>query len=267
LKQRKQFLVGNIDFLSSVVEGQGAYTPNALPINNLLEILFYAVNEQDPAIRRSAFALLGDLYHYCSHVIIPFNEKFIPLALKNVNPLEPLVCVNALWSIGEAIDQLKENSKPYIHEVVKSVACVLKTELGIYEQKRVKDNAAIIMSRVGMYFPDVVAVYVAEFKTAWIRTLTHYPEDEEKTKGFRGMLQVIGKNVKGFCSDVDDMASLIVACTTWRNAPDDLVNMFKTLIKTLQSIVEPQNWAKVRERVHFLVPAVYQYNFRDYGLA
>jgi len=267
LEQRKQFLVGDVDFLSSVVEGQGVYTPNVLPINNLLEILFFAANDEDPPVRRSAFALLGDLFHYCADVIMPFREKFLPIALKNVNPFEPLVCINALWTLGEAIDQLKENSKPYIHEIVKYVARVLQTDLGQYERKRVKDNAAIIMSRVGLYFPDEVAKYVAEFKTAWIRTLTHYPEDEEKAKGFRGMLQVIGKNVEGCCSDVEDMASLVVACTTWQHAPDDLVNMFKTLIKTLQSLVKSEDWAKVRERVHFLVPVEYQYNFNEYGLA
>jgi len=267
LKQRKQFLVADIDFLCSVVEGQGVCTPNHLPIKNMLEILFYAVNEEDQAVRRSAFALLGDLYHYSSNVIIPHNEKFMGIALKNVNPLEPLVCINALWTLGEAIDQLKENSKQYIQDIVFCVARVLQTEFGQYERKRVKDNAAIIMSRVGMYFPDDVAKYVTEFKTAWIRTLTHYPEDEEKAKGFRGLLLVIEKNVKGFCSDVEDMASLVVACTTWQNAPGDLVNMFRTLIKTLQSGIKPEEWVKVRERVHYLVPTAYQHNFRDYGLA
>jgi len=258
-------LVGDVDFLSSVVEGQGINSPNSLPIDNVLEILFYCVTEEEPAVRRSAFALLGDLYHYCSNVIIPYSDKFMTIALKNANPFYPLVCINALWALGEAIDQLKENSKPYIHEIVVYVAGVLKTELSL-ERKRVKDNAAIIMSRVALYFPDEVAKYVAEFKTAWIQTLAHYPEDEEKVKGFRGMLMVIEKNFEGFCSGVEDMASLIAACTMWQNAPDDMVNDFRTLIKTLQSFVKPEEWTKVRERVHYLVPAVYQYNFEDYGL-
>lgn len=64
-------------------------------------LIFCFIQDLQPEVRQSSFALLGDLTKACFHHVKPCVAEFLPIISRNLNPEFISVCNNAAWAIGE----------------------------------------------------------------------------------------------------------------------------------------------------------------------
>lgn len=79
------FLTSSLDVISSVI---GSLRQDAQPLvesSNLVSVMIGCMEDNDPSVRQSAFALLGDLSQYCFPVVSDHYKQFIALCVQYMN--------------------------------------------------------------------------------------------------------------------------------------------------------------------------------------
>jgi len=250
-RQREEFLISAIDVISSITGAIARQHTDDLKNffiqNNVLDIVFKAASQSDNNhVQRSGFSLVGDFFQCVPSVVADENvySKFIQLAISNLNPHKFGVCINALWTIGEAIQFLGVRVQPFCTEIIKYVAQIIKTNDQLTDRK-CKDNSAIILARLAYHLPEEINKYVHSFKEEWMDVLMRYPEDDEKAKAFYGLVKILMKDPSKICAELNDVTRVVSACLCWWSPPSELNETFSHIFKNFIEQLGQENWAKV----------------------
>ena len=181
-----------IDLLSGVADGMGPGAEalvgaNAAP---LLEVLVAGCADQhSPGVRRSAFALVGDVAKGggAAH-LRPVLPTVLEHAAKNLEPkmvqaYNMGACNNACWSSGEArLASSPEEFAPYVQTLGAAFARVLSTTM---IQRSLGENAAIALGRFALRCPEQLARGFGDIVGPWCGALRRLRDGTEGT-GVRG---------------------------------------------------------------------------------
>lgn len=102
----KDFMVVSLDLLSGIAEGLGNHIEPLMANSNLVSLLHQCAQDQQPDVRQSTFALLGDLTKVCFAHIKPQVGAFMTVLAQNLSSPNISVCNNAIWAIGEICMQM-----------------------------------------------------------------------------------------------------------------------------------------------------------------
>jgi transportin-1 len=156
----KEFIVCALDLVAGLAEGLGPSIEGLVGKSNLLILLHECIKDEDPDVRQSAFALLGDLAKTCIGHLAPHLDKFLPLAARNLNPQFVSVCNNASWSIGEIAVKIGPEMKVHVPPLMSFLIPILNRETLITS---LLENTAITIGRLGLVCPDAVAPLLDQF--------------------------------------------------------------------------------------------------------
>ena len=127
------------------------------------------MQDRDPDVRQSSFALLGDLAKVaCTHLLRHLHH-FLPLCATNLNPHFSSVCNNASWAVGElAIKAGAAPLAPHVDRLMANLILILcpapiPSPTGGPPlppkpvQSSLLENASITIGRLGLVCPQQVS--------------------------------------------------------------------------------------------------------------
>lgn len=232
----KDFMIVALDLLSGVVEGLGSSIQHLVAKGSLLTLLFQCMQDPLHDVRQSSFALLGDLTKACYQHVSPCVDEFMKILSQNLNPEFISVCNNATWAIGELSIQLGPEMKQYLSIILLTLIENINRE---HTPKRLLENTAITIGRLGYSCPNEVAPYLSQFIRIWCISLRNIRDNEEKDSAFRGVCAMIGINPQGV---VQDFVFFCDAVASWSSPKDDLKQMFYKIFHGFKANVGDQNW-------------------------
>lgn len=239
-----------LDLLSGVADGMGPGAEalvgaNAAP---LLEVLVAGCADQhSPGVRRSAFALVGDVAKGggAAH-LRPVLATVMEHAAKNLEPkmvqaYNMGACNNACWSAGEAALAFPpEEFAPYVQTLGAAFARVLSTTM---IQRSLGENAAIALGRFALRCPEQLAAGFGDIVGPWCGALRRLRDGAEKEQAFGGLVRLVQLNPEGGVKGLVEMMNAIASWQYVRSA--ELHGNLMQLMRGYEQHVGPEGWAQL----------------------
>jgi transportin-1 len=212
-------------------------------------ILKAAADPRSPGIRRSAFALVGDIAkapNAGTH-LLPALSQIVDCASANLEPsmLQASnmgACNNACWSSGEmAMAFPPETMAAHAQKLVSAFARVLSQTM---VHRSLSENAAIALGRFALRFPEQIAPGFAQLVIPWCGALRRLRDGVEKEQAFGGLARLARVSPAG---GVGGLAPMMHAVASWqvpmrnRELHADLVSV----MRGYEAHVGPERWAEV----------------------
>ncbi|VDK35729.1 unnamed protein product [Taenia asiatica] len=256
----KDFMVVSLDLLSGIAEGLGNHIEPLMANSNLVSLLHQCAQDQQPDVRQSTFALLGDLTKVCFAHIKPQVGAFMTVLAQNLSSPNISVCNNAIWAIGEICMQmvsmlwrhrrsfngncaqrilyLGDEMQPYASLFIQPLVEIINRQNA---PKTLHENAAITIGRLGYVCPSEISSFLSLFIRAWCLSLRNIRDNEEKDSAFRGICNVITLNPQGV---VNEFLFFCDAVASWNNPKDDLKQRFYSILVAFKTEVGEEAWGK-----------------------
>ena len=239
----KEFIVCALDLLSGLAEGLEGSIESLIGRYDarVLGLLFQCIQDLDPDVRQSAFALLGDLAKTCMGHLRPYVDRFLPIAARNLNPEFFSVCNNASWAIGEmAVRAGGEAMGPFVPNILAYLSPILlNCDPG--SSKPLLENASITIGRLAFVAAQQVAPYLEAICAKWLCYLAPLRENTEKEHAFRGLTLVIQCNPQAIYQ-AQAFPALTSAIASWTEPNQEMASMFHQLLHSYKNSLGPQQW-------------------------
>jgi transportin-1 len=227
------------DLLDGLVEGLGQnfatlvassqrYGPQFLPmLHNLTQ-------HEAPSVRMSAFAILGDLARKAPSLLQPALSELLKEAIECLDPIQPTVCNNAVWAIGEICVRCGANPEPLrpcAKNLVQSLAALLmgnglggssghgSTIPGLPE------NAASTMGRLAKVDSAFVSSELPRFLTGWCDGMAGIIDPKERKDAYEGFIRAVYANPGAIqaasANPAEAILSIVFAVVSWHMPPSE----------------------------------------------
>jgi len=230
------FIIVSLDLLSAVAEGIGPAVESLVAQHNIMQLVFQCGQDENPEVRQSAFALLGDYAQVCFVHVQPQYQAFVTQLASYLDPQYTSVCNNAAWAIGEIAVQCQEHGL----ELESLIAPVLQNLVGImsngindghsdlsFRMPTLMENSGITLGRLGLACPQSVGTLLQHFIKPWCIAMRNLKDNDEKYQAFKGICQTIATNPQGL------MANFVYFCDaiiSWQTIPVDLRPQFHQIL-------------------------------------
>eukprot|EP00735_Rhodelphis_limneticus_P000859 TRINITY_DN11390_c0_g1::TRINITY_DN11390_c0_g1_i1::g.26371::m.26371 TRINITY_DN11390_c0_g1::TRINITY_DN11390_c0_g1_i1::g.26371 ORF type:complete len:893 (+),score=272.38,sp/Q92973/TNPO1_HUMAN/45.12/0.0,HEAT/PF02985.17/0.12,HEAT/PF02985.17/5.9e+02,HEAT/PF02985.17/2.3,HEAT/PF02985.17/48,HEAT/PF02985.17/1e+02,HEAT/PF02985.17/3.9e-07,HEAT/PF02985.17/0.0014,HEAT/PF02985.17/0.11,HEAT/PF02985.17/0.0034,HEAT/PF02985.17/0.41,HEAT_2/PF13646.1/0.034,HEAT_2/PF13646.1/13,HEAT_2/PF13646.1/0.002,HEAT_2/PF13646.1/ len=236
----KDYIVSSLDLLSGLCEGLGPNIESLVSNSTLVQLVYQCMQDAQPDVRQSAFALVGDLAKTCVHQLRPVIDVYVPVFIHNLQVTNISVCNNAIWALGEIGVRLRDEIRPYVVNVLQFLINIMtKTELN----KALLENTAITIGRLGMILPEAFANQLPIYLRDWCQSLRNIRDDVEKEDAFRGLCAIVRLN-PGAC--VEPFPFLLDAIASWdieSLSPELRNELMNLLIFFKNNAGSAENWA------------------------
>ena len=228
----RTFLIVAFDLLSGLSQGIGANVRELVATSQppLVPLLEACLANPEPAVRQSAYALLGDLSIFAFSELHPRIAAIMPVLLAEVSP-QPSpellsACNNATWAAGEIALQCGTEPvyQQWVPELLNKLIAILHNPKSV---KSLSENAAVTIGRIGLVAPQAVASNLAVFIEPWCQALWDIKDNEEKDSAFRGLCEMIRANPNGATGGFAYFCNAVVR---WSKPSAQLNEMFRSIL-------------------------------------
>jgi transportin-1 len=226
----------------------------------------------------SAFALLGDLAKSAPTIIEAALPELLEEAIASLDPVNPSVCNNAVWAIGEVCVRCGENPgplEPFAPALMQHlIALLMGNDLdgsgrGI-AITGIAENAAATTGRLAMVNANFVSADLSRFLMGWCEAMAKVVDPKERRDAFTGFIRAVYANpnaIQTATSNVADAISAILfAVVSWHmsshegdfinvqfepfpHSEAELGNALSKLLKDIKSSVGDETWENVQKQL------------------
>lgn len=252
------FIVCPLDLISGLAEGMGPAFDPLVANSQLIPQVLMCCQHGDPAVRQSAFALIGDLTKTSLERLKPYLGHIIQIGQANINPEHVSVCNNATWAIGELAVRVGSDMEQVIPGLLPPlIHLVCRTALN----KSLLENSAIAIGRFGFVCPATVAPSLPQFVQPWCKVLSHIRDDIEKEHAFRGLVKMALINPQGLLDSFDCVCMSINSWNVERMPADLRKDISDMLVWFKQNLEQAGQWGTLYGRVPLEVQGLLQQNY------
>lgn len=240
-----------LDLLSGICDGVGAGAASlvASDPDGVREAIAKAVTDaESPGVRRSAFALVGDVAKApgaAAH-LAPMLAHIVDAAAANLEPAMVQAwnmgaCNNACWSAGEmAMAFPPETLAPHAPRLAAAFCRVLSQTM---VHRSLGENAAIALGRFALRCPDHIKQGFAELVTPWCGALRRLRDGVEKEHAFAGLVALARAAPEG---GVGGLAPMMHAIASWQRVRDaELHANLLAVMRHYEALLGPERWAEL----------------------
>ena len=240
-----------LDLLSGICDGVGAGAASlvASDPDGVREAIAKAVTDaESPGVRRSAFALVGDMAKApgaAAH-LAPMLAHIVDAAAANLEPAMVQAwnmgaCNNACWSAGEmAMAFPPETLAPHAPRLAAAFCRVLSQTM---VHRSLGENAAIALGRFALRCPDHIKQGFAELVTPWCGALRRLRDGVEKEHAFAGLVALARAAPEG---GVGGLAPMMHAIASWQRVRDaELHANLLAVMRHYEALLGPERWAEL----------------------
>jgi transportin-1 len=220
------------DLLDGLVEGIGENFPALVSSSrrfgqHFLSVLLSMCQHDIPGVRMSALALLGDIARNSPAMLEPALPQLLKEAITNMDPVQPSVCTNAVWAIGEICVRCEGHStilEPFAPALMQNLTALLMGN-GVNGSGRGADipglaeNAAACVGRLAKVNPNFVAPDLSRVLLGWCDGMAKIRDPTERRDAFQGFVQSVYANPQAIqqaaANVADAIASVLFAIVTW----------------------------------------------------
>jgi len=188
----KDFMVCALDLISGLCEGLEGNFGTLAAGSNLLQLVHQCLSD-DPSVRQSALALMGDMSSNSPEFIAPAIPDLLPLVVNNLAQWEHRkVCSNAAWAFGELITSMGDE---VVSQQVEPALTRLVTILNSEDvHPNVMVNVTITMGKLGRISTDRVAPTFHTFAESMCLAVAEISDTYEKDLAFQGLCMIAQRN-------------------------------------------------------------------------
>jgi transportin-1 len=226
------------DLLDGLVEGIGENFPALVSSSrrfgqHFLSVLLSMCKHDIPGVRMSALALLGDIARKSPGMLQPALPQLLQEAITNMDPVQPSVCTNAVWAIGEICVRCEGNPgllEPFAPSLMQNLIALLMGN-GIDGNERGADipglaeNAAACVGRLAKVNPNFVAPDLSRVLLGWCDGMAKICDPTERRDAFQGFVQSVYANPQAIqqasANVADAICSVLFAIVSW-HMPSEL---------------------------------------------
>jgi hypothetical protein len=178
-------------------------------------------------VRMKSFALVGDLARHAPAILEPALPQLLQEAIASMDPVNPSVATNAVWSIGEKCAKCEGNPAP----LEPFAPALLQNLIGLMmgngvdgngrgsEIPGLAENAIACVGRLAKANPNFVALDFSRFLIRWWDRMAKIRDPTERRDAFQGFIKVVYANpqaIQQAAVNVSDaIASILFAIVTW----------------------------------------------------
>ena len=271
------------DVIDGLVEGLGANFAGLIASSKRYGQFFHTVlvgllQHQVPGVRMSAFAILGDLANRSPAVLEPALPQLLKEAVQNLDPIQPSVCNNAVWAIGEICVKCHGNPAPLeavAPDLVQGLIALLMgngVNGGGVALAGLPENAATTIGRLAKVNPNFVAKDLSRFLLGWCDGMAKVVDPNERRDAYQGFIQTVYANPgaiqQATVNPADAITSILFAIVSWHMPPDvdrdhffnvqflpfpqaeaELGAALRKLLQDIQSSVGEATWTTVQKQM------------------
>ena len=240
-----------LDLLSGICDGVGAGAASLVasdPDGVREAILKAATDAASPGVRRSAFALVGDIAKApgAGHHLLPALAHVVDAAAKNLEPAMVQAynmgaCNNACWSAGEmAMAFPPETIAPHAERLAAAFCRVLSQTM---VHRSLGENAAIALGRFALRCPEQIKSGFAELVAPWCGALRRLRDGVEKEHAFAGLVALARAAPEG---GLAGLAPMMHAIASWQRVRDrELHANLLAVMRHYEAQLGPERWAEL----------------------
>ena len=240
-----------LDLLSGICDGVGAGANElvASDPDGVREAIVKSITDQkSPGVRRSAFALVGDVAKApgAGQHLVPILAHIVDAAVANLEPTMVQAynmgaCNNACWSMGEtAMAFPPETTAPHAGRLASAFARVLSQTM---VHRSLSENAAIALGRFALRTPEAIQTGFAQFVTPWCQALRRLRDGTEKEHAFAGLVALCRAAPDAATTGV---APMMHAIASWQRVRDpELHANLLAVMRHYESALGAERWAEL----------------------
>ena len=223
-----------LDLLAGVAEVLGPQTDALVAAHGegLNELVAAACGDGHDGVRRSGFALLGELCRTCPGRVLSGAEGapggaagvWGTLVVQCLRPQRLVTgsavsaASNACWAVGELAAPLGcARLEPVVASLVDAIAPLLSRTSGF--KRSMLENAAIAVGRLALVCPEPLAPHLGHFIWNWSAALAAVRDGLEKQHAFLGLCALIKGNP---AAGLAGFAIVCEAFASWQEAPPEV---------------------------------------------
>ncbi len=231
------------DLLDGLVEGLGASFTRLLSSSQRYgptfpSMLVTLLQSDVPGVRMSALALLGDLARHSPTMLQTQLPQIMHETIRNIDPVHPSVCSNAVWAVGEICVRCRGNPatlEPFASLLLQNLIPLLMGNGVVSDRGRggrgvsvpgLLENAAAATGRLALVNPQFVAPELSRFLLGWCDGMAKISDPTERRDAFEGFIQALYANpqcIHQIARNVTDaVSSILFAIVSWHMPLDPL---------------------------------------------
>lgn len=230
------------DMLLGMAIGLKMYFVKFVTNSNLVQSMYYSLQDEMAQVRQPALALYGELVKLCFSLISSTVHDYIPIIIENLNIHYDIACNNAAWVIGKLCIALGNKIAPHAPQILERFLEILQTVNGA---KTMYPTVAISFCILGLVCPEPVAPHLTIFMRACCQAMRNVGDCEEKDVGFRGLCELIMRNPNAV---VNDFIYFCDAVASFNEVRSDLKETVKNIIVCFQTHLGEVNWIQFYEQ-------------------
>ena len=222
------------DLLDGLCEGLGGNFGNLVASSkrygeHFTSVLHALCKYQAASVRMSALALLGDLARNCPSLIEPVLPPLLQEAINNCDPIQPSVCNNAVWAIGEICVKCGSNPaplEPFASTLLQHlIGLLMGNGMGhVTSIPGLAENAAACAGRLAKVNPNFVAPDLPRFLLGWCDGMAKITDPTERRDAFTGFSKALYANPQAIqqtaVNPADVISSILFAIVSWHVPPE-----------------------------------------------
>lgn len=223
------------DLIDGLAEGLGANFVTLVASSTrygpmFLNVVVSLTQHEIPGVRMSAFAIIGDVARNAPAVLEPALPQILRESINNLNPIQPSVCNNAVWAIGEVCVKCQGNPAPLegvAPDLVQRLVALLSgngPNGGVVGIVGLPENAATTTGRLALVKPAFVSSDLPRFLLGWCDAMAKIADPTERRDAFQGFVQAIYANPEAIqratVNASDSIASILFAVVSWHMPQD-----------------------------------------------
>lgn len=223
------------DLIDGLVEGLGPSFATLLSSSqrygpHFLTMLCQLAQHEIAGVRMSAFAILGDLARNSPSLLEPALPELLKASIDCLDPVQPSVCNNAVWAIGEICVKCRENSSPLKSSAESLVDGLTALLMGNgpghgAAVPGLAENAAATMGRLAIVDASFVSGRLPRFLLGWCDGMAKISDMSERKDAYEGFIRAVYANPNSIeqasTNPVDVISSIIYAVVSWNMLSED----------------------------------------------
>lgn len=224
----KEPICGAHDLLLAMAFGLKTYFVKFVTNSNLVQQLYYTMQDDMPLIRQPALALFGEIVKLCFPFISDQIHAYIPVVIENLDKRFDGACNNAAWVIGKLCLAMGKNIEPYLGQIFEHFVEILQSCTG---SKAMYQTVAISICTLGLVCPDEIAQQLGTILRPCCQAMRNVRDCDEKEVGFRGMCELVIRNPGAL---VADFIYFCDAVASWNTIKPDLKDIIRNILLSVK---------------------------------
>lgn len=235
----KDLVVAALDLLVAMITNLKRNFAQFLVGSNLMDHLFYLIQDETVPVRQASLAMLGELIMYCYPYICNQIQSYIPAVVENLDRRFNGACNNAAWVVGKLCIALQAGISQYAAQILEHCVEIMQNTDGLQTMYK---TVAIALCILGLVCPtDVVHVLKGLMRPLCL-TIRNVGDCEEKHLAFKGFCELVVRMPEVL---VCDFIFFCDAVASWNEIENDLRGRIASIIVAFRLQIGEEAWEKV----------------------